>query len=205
MITQVDLLFRMISPSFLSACYFCTLTIVLPSFVHPSIFSTLTFHPSFWPTLFSCFILSLFFFFIPYFILLLCIVLLNVPQLCTPEPSLSSFFFFFCTYSILRIFMNIISTLPVQQPPTLTYGSSRATQACCMLLHAWMKFWEASLAATTSFIIVDNVSTISSTPCAVRAVRFSFVSCAFLFHLSLAVANSPITLNASSCNGPKCY
>jgi len=79
----------------------------------------------------------------------------------------------------------------------------RATQSCCMLLHAWMDFLEASIATATSFIIVAFVSKISSGSYIVKDVRFSFVPFNACFTFPYAVASSPITMISSSCSGPK--
>jgi hypothetical protein len=73
--------------------------------------------------------------------LLLCIVLLDA-FLCS-----LAFLLLLCTFPILRIFPKIVSKTAKlspkflsNRPPTLTYGSSRATQACFLLFHATMKF-----------------------------------------------------------------
>jgi hypothetical protein len=93
------------------AWHFFTLTTCLPTFVCPSIFSTSNFHPSFYPTFFSWFIL----FFIPFLyssalFFLLCIVLLDVPQLCIVLPSLPFIPSSSTTNmsSILSIFIKIV-------------------------------------------------------------------------------------------------
>lgn len=88
-------------------------------------------------------------------------------------------------------------------PPTVTCGSSRSTQASFLVLHAAMKFCEASFATSTSFSTVSSISKISSPPCVVKIVSFSYASWLAYFTFPCVVGISPITLTASSCNGPK--
>jgi hypothetical protein len=105
---------------------------------------------------------------------------------CTFGCDSSSHFLFFhillCTSSLLSIFSKIVSqNFLSNRPPMLTCGSSRATQACFLLLHVTMKFWEASLARSTSLSIIASIYAICSTPCVIKVVIFS------LFHRMLSL------------------
>jgi len=105
------------------ACYFFTLTVFLPYFSHPFIFSTSGCHPSFSPTFFSYFLLFLLLY---SFSLFLCFVLLTAH--CSPkcasiahyhtEPYLYLFFFLYCAHHpYLGLLSKLYPKFPIQQVP----------------------------------------------------------------------------------------
>jgi hypothetical protein len=98
-----------------------------------------------------------------------------------------------CTFSILRIFpKKLFQNCLSNRPPTLTCGSSRATQACFLLFHAAMKFWEATF---TTFHFLDYHGLCCCyllSPLCSQACHFLFCFNGFMFDLSLHKWPTPL-------------
>jgi hypothetical protein len=121
-------------------------------------------------TLFFAYSLStLFLYFIP-----LCA---HCPPGCTSTARSLVFLFLPCTFSILRIFIKTVSktTYPTGPQHSLM-AHPEPLRPRCLLLHASRNFWEATFATSTSLSIVSFVSMISSAPCTIKAVSFSYAS-----------------------------